>query len=103
MVVCVEPERGFFFRINSEGKWQIPVPIARADHPGFLDHDSHIECGDPFELDDYVIEQSLARRGVIGRIDGKHAAAICAAVDRARHLREGDKLAIRRALGQAFG
>ncbi len=32
----------------------------------FLHHDSYMECGDPLELDDDLVESSLRRHGVIG-------------------------------------
>jgi hypothetical protein len=64
MVVCIEPSLGFFYRINSEGKWQFPVPLRNVDHP-FLKHDSFIECGEPFELDDYLIDESVRRNGIL--------------------------------------
>jgi hypothetical protein len=72
MVVCVEGELGFFFRINTKAGWQQSVLLKKSpDHP-FLDHDSHLECGDPLELDDYVIEQSLNRKGAIGAVRTTH-------------------------------
>jgi hypothetical protein len=68
MVVCVEATLGFFFRINSRPNWQQSLPLKKgADHP-FLDHDSFLECGDPLELDDYVIDESLRQKGVIGAL-----------------------------------
>lgn len=98
MVICVEPKIGLFFRINTDPKWQTPIRIRQIDHP-FLKWDSHIECGLPMELDDYVIEQSLRRRGVIGKIARRHVAAICAVVDEAKDLTPADKAAIKAALG----
>lgn len=50
MVACVEPEKGFFYRINTK-PWRPAVELAKADHR-FLDHDSYLECGDPMEIDD---------------------------------------------------
>ena len=100
MIVCIEPARGFFFRINTSAKWQTPVRLDPAHHP-FLGHVSHLECGDPLEIDDYVIDQSLRRRGVIGRIDPRHIPEILAAVDQARTLSAADKSAIRAALAAA--
>lgn len=35
MVVCVAPDEGYFFRINSK-EFRIPVKLLQADHP-FLD------------------------------------------------------------------
>lgn len=98
MVVCVEPALGFFFRINTRSVWQISVPLAKRDHP-FLDHDSHLECGGQIDLDDYMIEQALAQRGVIGQISAALVPAILAAIDAAQTLSALDKDTIRRALG----
>jgi hypothetical protein len=68
MVVCVEAKLGFFFRINTRPNWQQSLLLKKGtDHP-FLDHDSYLECGDPLELDDYVVEQSLDGKGVIGTV-----------------------------------
>jgi hypothetical protein len=100
MVVCVEPASGFFFRINSEGKWQTPVMIRRREHP-FLKRDSAIECGDPFELDDYVIEESIRRHGVIGKISTTHASEIYAAAFGSVVLSSEQKELVRAALGCA--
>jgi len=100
MQVCVCPASGFFFRINSAPKWQIPVLIRQADNP-FLKHDSYIECGSPLELDDYVIETSLA--GNDGKIFGKLNPAaipdICAAIARSRLIRPRDRALIAANLG----
>jgi len=97
MVVCIEPRLGLFFRINSEGKWQIPVRIERSTHP-FLKRDSSIECGEPLELDDYVIDQALHARGVVGEILPQLAPQIWAAVLTAKSISTRDKDAIRLAL-----
>ena len=97
MIVCVEPDLGYFFRINTDGKWQTPVKLRVADHP-FLDHDSHLECGIPLELDDYIIQQALDRRPVIGRIARAVVPAIRTAVEGAQTLSTRDKVAIMKAL-----
>lgn len=98
MIVCVEPELGFFFRINTEGKWQHPVKLSKLpDHP-FLDHDSYLECGDPLDLDDYMLQQALDRRPVLGKISRQLVPDILAAVDKATTLTARDKAAIRAAL-----
>jgi hypothetical protein len=101
MVVCVNPEAGLFFRINTRGWRSGSVPIAQADHT-FLRHDSHIECGAPFELDDYLIDQSLSHgKGVIGRIKVELVPMLLAEVARARTLSNRDKQAIREGLANA--
>ena len=99
-MVCVEPTLGYFFRINTKGHWQISVPLPlEPHHKGFLRHDSYLECGQPLELDAYVIEESLKDNGVIGRIDPSLAKAICEATDSATTVSEADKAAILKALG----
>lgn len=98
MVVCIEPVSGFFFRINSEGKCQTPVEIKRRDHP-FLTRDSAIECGNPFELDDYVVEESIRRHGIIGKISVLLSSRIYAAAFGSIILSPDQKELIRVALG----
>jgi len=97
MVVCIEPDLGMFFRINTKDRWQVSVKLALEDHP-FLDHDSYLECGDPLELDDYVIEEALRRRPVIGTLSRMLIASILVAIESARTLSARDKAAIRTAL-----
>ncbi len=63
MLVCITPEQGLYFRINTRGHWQHSIPLAQRDHPNVLSHDSHLECGQPIELDDYLVDQALARHG----------------------------------------
>jgi hypothetical protein len=99
MVVCVEPSLGFFFRINTEPHWQTPVLLERLPHHQFLANDSHLECGDPLELDDYIIEESINFRGVIGSIHPSLAQQIYAAISAARTVRQSDKELVRIALG----
>ncbi|RJF89076.1 hypothetical protein D3874_20595 [Oleomonas cavernae] len=87
MAICVEPSLGIYLRINSDGWRDGSIPILQADYPSFLKHDSFIECGQPFELDDYVIEHGLAAQG------------ICDAIQKSSTIRRGDKAAIYKALG----
>jgi hypothetical protein len=99
MQVCVDPANGFFFRINERPKWQIPVQILQADNP-FLTKDSYLECGSPLELDDYVIQQSLARtNGPIGVLNRMHLPDICKAIHRSNQIRKIDLAHISAALG----
>lgn len=97
-VVCIEPDQGWFYRINSKGHWRPCVPLVRIPDHMFLDHDSFIECGDPLELDDYIIETSLERRSVIGSVSRTICAALIDALAQARYLKEEDRAAIRAAL-----
>jgi hypothetical protein len=91
MVVCVEATLGFFFRINTRSNWQQSLFLKkRPDHP-FLDHDSYLECGDPLELDEYVVEQSLDDKGVIGTVSQALIPDILEAVRTAARMSEKDK------------
>ena len=89
-----------FARINTRGSRPGSVLITQADH-SFLRHDSYIECGGLFELDDYVIEQSLdsTGRGVLGAISRQTIPAILAAIAEASTLRDDDKKAVMAVLG----
>jgi hypothetical protein len=98
MVVCIEPALGLFVRINSEPKWQTPVKLEKEPHHKFLDWDSYLECGEPLELDDYIIEQSINRFGIIGLIHSTVASKIYAAVKAARTVSDADKERVRIAL-----
>src|SRR5215203_1726956 len=65
MVVCISPELGLFFRINTEPNWQTSIKLFRGPNHLFLEHDSHLECGEPLDLDEYVVEESIYReRGI---------------------------------------
>lgn len=99
MVVCLCPAVGLFARINTKGWRQGSVSITAANHP-FLRHDSHIECGAIFEIDDYVIEQSFNRPngGILGEISRSVLPAILAAIDSSAKVRDEDKEAISAAL-----
>lgn len=67
MQVCIDYENGLFLRINSKDKIRPCVSILRTDNP-FLEHDSHVECS-LNEIDEFEIEESLLRDGVIGTLD----------------------------------
>lgn len=96
MVVCVEPRLGFYFRINSSSEWEPCVPILREpDHP-FLTWDSFIECTilDP---DDYIINQALKKRGIIGSVSTKLCGQLIEKLNYASGSRQ-DRNAIRTVL-----
>jgi hypothetical protein len=94
MVVCVEATLGFFFRINSRANWQQFLPLKKGVDHAFLDHDSYLECGDPLELDDYVIQESLDDKGVIGTLSQAMIPDILKAVHAATRVTEKDKQTI---------
>lgn len=83
MVVCICPEEGLFYRINSYDDYPIGVAISKDPYHNFLKWDSFIECGKyPIELDDFSVQSSLQRSGgkPIGRIHQQHAEEIGRAV-----------------------
>jgi hypothetical protein len=90
MVVCVEPVAGYFFRINSEPKWKVPILLRQADHP-FLHHDSYLECGGPLDLDEYIVSESLRDRGIIGSVHAKIVPEIIAALESAFTVSPADR------------
>ncbi len=98
-IVCVEPDKGLFLRINSDGWRDGSVSIAVAAHSAFLRHDSYIECGELLEPDSFIIERALADGGIRGRIDTAMARAICDALMRTGAIARRDRMAICRALG----
>lgn len=101
MVVCIDADLGLYFRINTRGNYQVPVKLERARHP-FLDHDSYLECGDPLELDDYVIEEGMrSHRGLVGRVDCVVVPLVWDAARKAQTIAPRDKAAIFAALSSA--
>lgn len=96
MVVCVEPELGFYFRINSHDNWEPCVPIIREPDHMFLKWDSFIECT-ILDLDDYIINQALKKNGVIGRVSNALCAPLMEALGYASGSRQ-DRNAIRAVL-----
>jgi hypothetical protein len=90
MVVCVEPEAGYFFRINSEPKWQAPVLLKLIENP-FLSHDSYLECGAPLDLDEYIVSEALRESAIIGRVNDNAIAPIIAALEKAYSVSPEDR------------
>lgn len=103
MVVCIEPELGFYFRINTKGNHQHSVKLLKKDHP-FLKWDSHLECGEPLELDDYCIEEALRLNGglPIGRASISLIPLILPIVAAAKTISADDKVLIQRTLTKAL-
>lgn len=98
MVVCVEPELGLFFRINTKGHWPGSILIERRLNP-FLQYDSYLECGSIIELDEFIVDEVLDDKGIYGELSPKIAAEICKAVRFETTFRQSDKDAICRCLG----
>lgn len=67
MVVCMSPEDGWFFRINSRPHFKPCVPLLREPDHQWLDHDSHLQCS-ILMLDDYVVDAAIERNGVVGSV-----------------------------------
>lgn len=85
--VCVEPTQLWFLRINSRAYRSTCVPIPRALHDGFLDHDSWLGCGgNLIALDEGALGMALARqgrssrRGIVGVVHPSVRAAILAGI-----------------------
>lgn len=67
MVVCVQPEDGLFFRINSRPFLKPVIPLIKDPLHPWLDHDSYLHV-DILLLDDYIVEKAVRRGGVIGTV-----------------------------------
>jgi hypothetical protein len=98
MVVCVHAELGLFFRINTKGHHQQSIPLPVGGH-NFLAHDSHLECGEPLELDEFVVEEAVRGKGIIGNVSAALIPQIMQAVWAASWISEADKVAIGTFLG----
>jgi hypothetical protein len=84
MVVCIDPEKGWFFRINTK-RWPIAVPLLAAENE-WLRHDSFLECGEPLEIDSYVISKGR----VIGAVCSAAIPLIAAAIKSCPTLSSAD-------------
>jgi hypothetical protein len=104
MVICVEAELGYFFRINTRGHRPGSIPLKKAGLHEFLDHDSYLECGGPLELDDYVIEESLRESsGVLGQVSTTLIPQILTAMMANKELSRKDKETIKAFLSPLIG
>jgi hypothetical protein len=87
MVVCVNRPLGLFYRINTKDHWRPAVALKKTlTENTFLEHDSFLECGDPLDLDDYVIEEAIRKNGVVGRVSASVCNDVISALDKARDL-----------------
>lgn len=93
MVVCIEPNLGWFFRINSRPHWRPCIPLVREPHHRFLDHDSYLECN-ILDLDEYLIEEAVRESGVIGQLHIGVCGQIREAIRQNSTISNGDKAAI---------
>jgi hypothetical protein len=71
------------------------VKLVKTPHHEFLRWDSHLECGEPLEIDEYISHGCR----VIGCVHSSMAAEIYAAVLANKKLSARDKEVIRLALG----
>ncbi|RFC67492.1 hypothetical protein DY251_10870 [Mesorhizobium denitrificans] len=73
MVACIEPQRGWFLRINSRSHFAPCFPINQTDHPWLHAGDSFLGCR-ILQLTELQIEDALARNAgsAIGKIAAKH-------------------------------
>jgi hypothetical protein len=95
MIVCLCQRLGLFININTKGFRRGSLAISKSLH-GFLDHDSHLECGKVYEIDDYIIQQGRTISG--GHIHRQHIPDILVQIERSAEISEDDKVAIREAL-----
>jgi hypothetical protein len=104
--VCICPDDGLFYRINSYDDYPIGVFIPQQpNHSDFLKWDSYIECGKyPLELDDYQVDESLKRsnNAPLGKVSAIHAQDICDAVKLQSTISKEVKRLIHAALGCKF-
>ena len=96
MVVCVEPNLGFYFRINSNDNYEPCVTVRREPNHLFLKWDSFIQCT-ILDLDDYLINRALQESGVVGTIATELCDPLIAAVG-AANCSKLDRNAIREVL-----
>lgn len=94
MCVCICPDNGFFFRINSSGHWNGSVPISQKTYSDFLHHDSYVECNGPLEIDDTSINESIRVDGIIGTLNDSDLTLILECVMLSRTLRANDQKTI---------
>lgn len=101
MVVCIDADMGWFFRINTRDGWRPNVPLAKTPDHEWLLHDSFMECN-ILELDDYVVEEAIRRSGVIGVVHPSLCPAIRDAIRQNRGMSNTDKMRIHATM-QALG
>jgi hypothetical protein len=67
LVASIVPEEGWFYRINSRPFLRPWVALLRDPDHTWLQHDSYLHC-EILMLDDYIVEESIERHGIIGTI-----------------------------------
>lgn len=91
MVVCVDAEMGWYFRINTHDTWRPNVELMKTPDHEWLHHDSFMECN-ILELDDYVVEQAVRQSGIIGSVHRSLCPAIREAIRLNRWISNTDKV-----------
>ena len=92
MAVCVEPDEGWFFRINTRNFLKPCFPISKDEHP-FLKHDSFVNC-DLLILDDFIIDEALCESGPTGSLSISILPVLKRTVIDMRYISLRDKQAI---------
>lgn len=78
--------------------WQNSIPLPLKTH-AFLRTDSSLECGEPLELDELIVQEAILASGIIGQIDKNLAPDIYKAILSARFVSKSNKELVRVALG----
>lgn len=97
IVASIHPEEGWFYRINSRPHLRPWVHLVRDPDHLWLDHDSYLHC-EILMLDDYVVDESIARHGVLGSISPTLKREILKWTFQARYISAADREKICRAL-----
>lgn len=102
--LCVVPDLGWFFMLNTRDLWGASVELPAADAGGGLDHDSFAELGGLIELPAAdlaaMLDDGRARRlGAVGRATLRR---VRAAVEQADTLSEADRAIVLAALESAL-
>lgn len=98
MMVCISPVMLEFLRINTRDRFKPCVPLSRLPHHPFLAHDSFVECN-ILELDEYVVEQSIGRNSIVGRLHDRMKAEIYERIQGLTYITKADKQRIRHDFG----
>lgn len=93
-MICVDPERQYFLRINTKPKWPPHHRIDAAD-ADFLDHDSYVELRQLVRPYAYEIQSAE----LLGHLTRQQVAALVAAVLASATLPQDHKDLIAEQLG----
>jgi hypothetical protein len=96
MYVCLSFDEGWFLRINSRNNFR-PCASAPKSENTWLEHDSFVECS-LLALDEFEIEESLRRAGIVGRLNVILKSEILNHLIAAKYIRDDDKARLRELL-----